>query len=601
MPVTTTADGKRIYHVSKTGGVTGADRAGAKASDIIAAMTDPKEGSRQEPQVEKAAHLIKSMRIEGADNLTARDQAVYEYLLAQARADGIENGVHTLALGDVLAFLGIKDSDRLWQSLERIAGTLVSYDIRDGGRRRAKFSLLSIALDEAVMAGMSLVRYEVPALVRETILAERSFAMLEINAFPKFRSRYTARLYPRLALRAGYDEALRKPWVIEPLRLAKDLGFVGQEAEAMNYAIFRRDVLQPVLRDIADKVRRFEVRMDETRGTGRGRPVTCLTFRMSTARRTLREVKASRLTQVQIDLARADEKAQPDWMPSAGVLSRAVTLTGIDIVELSRRWKAMVASAQSDPAAEIEGFEGYMLARIVSGEGADAVFAMWCQGLAATRAVQAISTPPPLHPLPKPVAVTGPVEHTHPEEMKAAPAADEKAARVAGRLKGMIVQYGKDMLYMVEGKQPGGIGSFRMDDFMSHYLCDHELTNWDAFTSECMPENVQATGRLLARALRIAQGCEHSRRVFVLKRLGKACAEWNLEGLRKAAGSIIDYGYGPAGKPVRPPRPRDAPKTGTTQVTEHHIYTGYAGPGAETSLAWTGEEDSFDDIDQSLI
>lgn len=208
MPVTTTADGKRIYHVSKTGGVTGADRAGAKASDIIAAMTDPKEGSRQEPQVEKAARLIESMRIEGADNLTARDQAVYEYLLAQARADGIENGVHTLALGDVLAFLGINDSDRLWQSLERIAGTLVSYDIRNGGRRRAKFSLLSIALDEAVMAGMSLVRYEVPALVRETILAERSFAMLEINAFPKFRSRYTARLYPRLALRAGQAEAL---------------------------------------------------------------------------------------------------------------------------------------------------------------------------------------------------------------------------------------------------------------------------------------------------------------------------------------------------------------------------------------------------------
>ncbi|WP_181168898.1 replication initiation protein [Mesorhizobium sp. B2-4-17] len=364
-------------------------------------MTDRDEGLRQSPQVKKPRDLVEGMRVSGEDRLTAHDQAVYEQMLAFARDDGIEKDWHSIAVGDIQAFIGVDHVDRMVESLNRIAGTLVSYDI--GGRdfrKRGRFPLAIFEVTEDLRSSAAVLEYMIPPPVRRLILESSSYAKLEINAFPWFKSKYTARLYPRLALRAGYDAKLRKAWTVRPRELADELGY---PYKIWNYAHFRRDCLDRVLDDIATEVRRFSVRVDEVHGTGRGRPVETLAFQTSEVAKDLREVQASPILRSEKDKLQAPDHAhQPDELPSASAVSRAMTLTGKSADELATAWRSALDRAKAfngggGPAAS--GAQEAWLLHPLKHEGADAAFGAWISASAKDAPLVTARAVPPRPPV----------------------------------------------------------------------------------------------------------------------------------------------------------------------------------------------------------
>jgi hypothetical protein len=335
------------------------------------------------------------MRIHGEDRLTASDQAVYEMLLALAREDGIDKDWHRVPVGDIRKFLGLeKHLDRVVESLDRIAGTLVSYDLRgDEFRRRGKFPLAIYEMSESLKSSTAVLEYMIPPPIRRLVKNSKSYARLEIGAFPRFKSKYTARLYPRLALRAGYDEPLRKPWTIDPQQLADEMGF---PYTVWNYRHFKRDCLDKILKDISESVTRFSVAMEEVSGAGRGRPIRALVFRMSSLGKALEESRYIPLTKPQLErLAGEDGVHGRDEMPSVSVVGRAMTYAGESAEDLMDAWRAALDRAKSyhGGGPEAVGFDDTWLLYVLKTKGADEAFKQWLQRLPEGKPLDVTRTP----------------------------------------------------------------------------------------------------------------------------------------------------------------------------------------------------------------
>ena len=147
-------DGTVVPFVARMGGKKpGGSRKGYHAGDLLAAMTGAEE-STPWPTVEKPKVLIESIRVVGPDDLTARDQAVYEFLLATARAKGMEKEKHTVPLKKVMEYLDVDSVERVVESLDRIARTVVKYDLRDDEmRRRGWLHLIQAEVTEDLGTG----------------------------------------------------------------------------------------------------------------------------------------------------------------------------------------------------------------------------------------------------------------------------------------------------------------------------------------------------------------------------------------------------------------------------------------------------------------
>ena len=417
MAVSTTADGRMIVHVSKRRiPLRGAQRKGIQASDLMAALTDPAEGMKQSPRVEKPRVMIETMRVVGDDVMTAHDVALYEFLLAHARANGIDKESHEVSPKDMMRFLEVRHVDRIVESLERITRTVVRYDFRDEEvRRRGAMPLILAELTEDLRSGTATLTYAIPAPIRRVVLAARDFAMLEINAFAQFSCRYTGRLYQRLALRAGMDEPLRRPWEITPRQLAEELGFPLEKDGSLHYATFIRRCLKPALNDIDLHVERFSVRMDEVRGTGRGRPVEKLVFVTSGTRKRFEETKAAYLSSRGVAAIRADDPRHESFeLPGTLAIGRAVTRTGLDEFTLNEGWRDVLAKAKANPNGDIGGMQGGFLLSVLRKNGVGAAFGMWADML-PTKPIAAVPNPmmkrtPPSKPSPALVIVDDPFD-----------------------------------------------------------------------------------------------------------------------------------------------------------------------------------------------
>ena len=386
MAVTTTADGRAIVHVSKRKiPILGKHRKGIQASDLMTALTDPMEGLKQSPRVEKPRVLIETMRVVGDDIMTAHDNAIYEFLFANARENGIDKESHVIAVKNMMKFLEVRHVDRIVESLERITRTVVRYDIRDDEvRRRGSMPLILAELTEDLRSGTATLTYAIPAPIRRVVLAARDFAMLEIDAFAQFSSRYTGRLYPRLALMAGMDAPLRKPLEITPAKLAAELGFPLEKDGTLLYSSFLRRCLKPTMDDIETHVRRFTVNMKEVRGNGRGRPVEKLVFTTTSTSKRFEESKASSLNHRAVAAIRStDDRHHVSELPGTLAIGKAVTRTGIDEFTLNAEWRDVLAQAKSDPSAILGGVAAGDLLQVLAKDGVGAAFAMWSETLKA--------------------------------------------------------------------------------------------------------------------------------------------------------------------------------------------------------------------------
>lgn len=365
-----------------------------QTADLEAAMRDRGEMERQAVTMPKPREMIEQVRVVGRDKLTSSDHALYEGLIAWAQDHDPKAETHDIPLEAITGYAGIETTDALVAAMHRLGMTHVKYDIRsEDWRRRGTLPLVVAEVAENLKRGDGHVRFSIPEPVRRLMVAPKSYAMLEMTALPRFKSRYSSRLYQRLALRAGYSDRALGEWEIEPEALARSLGFAWTR-----YADFRRNVLEPALEDIRREVRRFEVtcRTVHARGRVRGRPaVAKLRFELTpvTSRQPLAALAKTPLSQDEAAyIERYDGRIAAQYIPTAEAISRLITYrrkahpAGKDInaAALSEFWRAAVdeslaGQARPDLRAPVPGNDlwGEDLLKAVDLIGLDDTVRVW--------------------------------------------------------------------------------------------------------------------------------------------------------------------------------------------------------------------------------
>ncbi len=377
------SDGTEVIHASQLTGKDirrGKDRRGYRAGDFEK-ETSSERHMLDNPQVERVRNLVETLGVVGADRLTAQDIAVHEYLMAWARRSGIDKPKHQVELGRLTDYLGITKPERVWQSLERLMSTLVKYRIVDPktSKRAIKPLIEQVAMTTNRLTAKTVIDYSIPGVIRDTILRSRSWAWLDINVFPKFTTKYTGRIYPKLALMAGYDYRVRKPWEPTIEELAQFIGY-AETGEDIHVGSFMR-VIDKVMADLEEHVDRFQVTcVKPKRGSGRGGPREgTFFFQTTTALKGLYEHQPAVLGPTQINRIefRQHSPLASREHPETRWFAQAQMMTGIDADELSDRWRLNVADARLHPEKRFGAMTGALLSSVLDDEGVRQAFRMW--------------------------------------------------------------------------------------------------------------------------------------------------------------------------------------------------------------------------------
>jgi len=360
--------------------IVGADRRGFQGAEE--ALTDVQLAEETCPRFERPAVMIETLRFvsaregaEPAEAMTAKSHALYEYLMASARLqlehqDGQEFRV---SFADAKGYLGIDRTDRLREYVDAINETRVTYDFRTEGYQRSGTMPLLMCDYIKHEDGQQFIGYSMHRAVQEVILSARRYGWLELNAFRKFRSKYTSRLYPRLALLAG--QSVRKPLSTTPEELANELGWAPDK---FHWGNFMSRVLEPILLDInggdktAPSVARFRVNMKLVRGTGRGSPVTEIVFDVVPNETMTRQSPAAKLDTIHAAVARQHINGlDVGHTPAMVLVAQASTATGKTVFEIRDNWKATVIALSSEENRE------HHLSKLLDERGVGDAFAAW--------------------------------------------------------------------------------------------------------------------------------------------------------------------------------------------------------------------------------
>lgn len=504
--------------------ITGAERSGIRAGDLLQEMAERLPQGGPSPMVEKSVKLIEGVKIIGADILTAKDQALYESLLAVARHNGMDRPQHNMPLKTAMQYLGADRGEHVARSLERLTRTVVRYSFRDENKKTyGSMPLILAEITEDLAVGTAVISYTIPDAVKTAVLSATSYTWLEINAFANFGCRYTARLYQRLAVMAGMDKGLRDKWKIEPTELADILGY-PKDGDNLHYASFRKRCLEPVLKDLTSHVRRFETSMEEVRGTGRGRPVMKLVFSVTQATREFEEHKAARLKYWKGIHERPDPHHNQDELPSKLAIGRALTATGTDELTASNGWRAALDRAKLDTAVEVApGMLGRDLLDMVDTYGTDIAFGKWI--VAASHS-------------------TIPTDRLDPEQARPRSDDDRKLRMIRENAQALIFSCDGFL-----GDPARGIPSPWTEDTLreqcSMYAAPFNYFGRDEAVPEC-----RAVESRLRGALGVLGRTSPEHRRSGLKSLCAAIVEWDMDRLGKAAGAIIGNGVKQSSRPA---------------------------------------------------
>lgn len=503
---------------------------GVQASDLSKAMRNETEGYLQQPRAVRPREMIESMRVVGKDRLTARDHALYEGLVARAQEAGIAAPAHTVPLADLMRYLGTDEIGRLKDSFERLAGTTVTYSSNDGTREKCGWLhlLTEIHLDHHRRSPeKSTVTYTLPATVRQMLAEPSSYAKVELLAYPGFTCRYTPRLYPRLALRAGYSHevagfGMPLKWEVEPKALAEEIGY---PTDPFRFANFERDCLGPVMDDIKGNVRRFTASCELKRGSGRGRPVEAVVFKFTKARSLLAESQRRDLTSEQkARIAAPDHEHDASELPSDVVIAKACSMLRRDSDEISLGYRHALSRAKADPSAALgHGVMGGDLLWARTNLGADGAFEIWANAQTPGKEI-----PSPDRPSPGPAA-----------KAPAAAAAVEKAAPVAvpsdDDWMRQSAQYLVHHLDGWVGDPARGIRSPWTDDVIRHQAA------MDVSPFSSFKDHPTISSRL-SSALAVVRQTSPQHRRTSLRALAQAIVDMDSAKLLRAAGAIIGAG-----------------------------------------------------------
>lgn len=240
------------------------------------------------PESPRPAPLLDSIKISGEDSLTANDVALHELLLS--RAYEVESKLrktgkplpdtHTIPVNLALRYLGpTARRDALNASLRRLAETSITF----GNRANLYENVPLLVSWTATDVESSIVAFSFPPPIRDVIRAKQRYAYLELVPLALMKSRYSIRLYKRLALETSkhkWSPSAENLIILSgtPADVAQWAGF-QPENDMASVSKLRDRVLKFVETDFA-ALRAFSVSLREIYGTGRGRPVERFEFRL---------------------------------------------------------------------------------------------------------------------------------------------------------------------------------------------------------------------------------------------------------------------------------------------------------------------------------
>lgn len=370
--------------------ITAADRNGIRGN--ILDGHDDNRPLGKDPQVDKPAFMINQIRYVGAhegtspaEAMTPKAHALYEFLMASARVELKDKNDFMVSFADAKTYLDVPRADRITGYMDDITNTWVEYDYKDKGgwQRTGRMQLLQCE-ESTSPEGEKFIRYAMHPGVRTLILESVQYTWLELAAFAKFKCRYTARLYPKFALRAGMSGKYHEPLTWEPEAIAREIGWPSVRAD-FHFGHFESRVIKPVMDDIRQFVKRFSIDYDRpVRGTGRGRPVTGIVFHVSEKMKVLADYKMAAISED--DRAHIHQAAKREGldlakeMPSDLLLRKGATKAGMTTREIGSRWADAFARSWHKPDEKVGkiGFHtGRQLRMIFTEEGVGRAFEEW--------------------------------------------------------------------------------------------------------------------------------------------------------------------------------------------------------------------------------
>lgn len=342
------------------------------------------------PESPRPREMMEGFTVIGADKLTADDAALHELLVSRAyEADrAMLNTLHSFPMAEARRFLGNRvERNDVRASLRRLKATTVSYG-RTGGRRFEDVSLLEsfISVDDQ----SDVIKYRLPEPLRELMASQESYAYVELAALPQMDSKFSSRLYRRLAYAAsktrwkpGADNTVVVSATVD--ELADWVGFPRLADGKVHGGKLKERFLSKIDGDFA-AVRAFALEVWEVRGEGRGSPLNGLVFTLRLRAPALHTVHA--IFKPSKDTARVGAADFIKYRVESRTFRRAAKKffkpTGLHAFQWRDLWLLALQEAVSDTplTEEFQGraYRGARLLHVIDSRGPDqAAWGLFCE------------------------------------------------------------------------------------------------------------------------------------------------------------------------------------------------------------------------------
>lgn len=350
--------------------IRGYQRKGIRARDLAYEAVYSNE--RTSPRIEVPRSIILGMRLENS-NLTAADVAIFWRCFAQARLNGIDRESHSIRVSELMAFLGWLSLERVKKCLARLRVSTVSNHFNHEGCHGRQSMPMLILLDDAYevanMQSSDRLYFALPKAVCDAVLVAKDYALVDLNAISRFKSRCTATMFMRLSLMAGYHEGLRHD---QKLTFADLRTMFGLPKTARKGALLEMmHTIQDDLEAISGPRRRFNEFFTWPTGNE-----DFFIFNTTSSVRRVRDVKPEPMSEKMKEMVcdRTKFRIKHHEYPSLLVIRQAATLHCVSPLDLSEQWRLQVLKARSDSMHTIAGMTSDELFKLIADFGADSVF-----------------------------------------------------------------------------------------------------------------------------------------------------------------------------------------------------------------------------------
>jgi hypothetical protein len=330
------------------------------------------------PRFEIPAVVVRTMRLVNAEHLASRDLAVYWLLFATARQQGIHRERHSITYSAVAKYLGTRNLQRVRDALDRLNITDVRYDCNQDGTRNQGAKLIDIAEFDPNQPfnGRTEIYFSLPAVLRRAVQKSKDYAMVDINALSRLKSRYAITLYIRLCYLSGMYDVSRHVWELGTEKMADILSFPRKRYRKANLMAAVRQAIEEI-KGLSKLHRRFDLDCSEPNEFTEQYQISVGSSSKRVAEAAPAELSAE---EYEVVYARNVLPLEAHHYPSVLRLRQAATVVGHSTRIVSHEWRTDVWGA-THYGADVAGMEAEDFLRELRYGNLEKVFDWWVSRL----------------------------------------------------------------------------------------------------------------------------------------------------------------------------------------------------------------------------